>query len=127
MRVCLSRVPLCRERSAGECVDQSSGYAQVSEKKGGPVKAGPRLSIRKREVEPVARRGAEGSEQGVAESSLPGALERSSHGESRVQAALTGGDARAICSSDTERTGDAEETHHARPAHPRRAHHRRLG
>src|SRR5947199_9805974 len=109
MRVCLSRVPLCRERSAGECVDQSSGYAQVSEKKGGPVKAGPRLSLRKREVEPVARRGAEGSEQGVAESSLPVALERSSHGASRFQGALTGGDATAICSPDIERDGAAVE------------------
>src|SRR5206468_9730513 len=43
----VSRVPLCRERSAGECLDQSSGYAQVSEKKGGPVFTGPRLLIRK--------------------------------------------------------------------------------
>src|SRR5262249_28937400 len=39
---------------------------------------------------------------------------------SRVDS-LTGGDAKAICSSDTDRTDDAKETQHARPAHPRRA------
>src|SRR5207244_5149477 len=43
----VSRVPLCHERSVGECVDQSSGYAQVREKKGGPVFTDPRLLIRK--------------------------------------------------------------------------------
>jgi hypothetical protein len=43
----VSKVPLCRERSADECVDRWSGYAQACRKKEGRRFTGPRLLIRK--------------------------------------------------------------------------------
>jgi len=42
----VSRVLLCREQSAGECVDRSIGYAQVRGKKRGRFFTSPRLLIR---------------------------------------------------------------------------------
>ena len=47
----VSRVPLCHERSAGECVDQSSGYAQVRGRREGRLFTGPRFVISRSRVQ----------------------------------------------------------------------------
>src|SRR5439155_23136220 len=48
---CVSRVPFCRERSAGDCVHLSSGYAQVRGRREGRLYTGPRFVISRSRVQ----------------------------------------------------------------------------
>ena len=61
----VSKVRLCRERSAGECVDGSSGYAQVRGKREGRHFTGPRLSIKEAALELIRAWGRAGGKKGA--------------------------------------------------------------